>query len=274
MTNGIKVVWRVNRNIDEVEYFCGIDVDHLATIPPISSVRATWPRYKGGISFAYRVDTRCERTHDGMVHLMVVYRPEQNSALAAAADYDIIWGTNTIILQEGTRTGRCNWVPDDPSPDVFEGWSVHWEAFDLGESHERTHAKYWRSRRDLQFRGVILDCDGGCCTLTGETTVHALEAAHLIPAKNGDNDMPFNGITLRADLHRMFDAGLFTFGENGEVVFPDMSKKLSTEYRQLLEGKALPESTLARVRSTLAHAQFRERLCSSYRVDDRQSKAC
>ena len=86
--------------------------------------------------------------------------------------------------------------------------------------------------------------------------------------------MPFNGITLRADLHRVFDAGLFTFGENGAVVFPNMSKKLSSEYRQLLEGKTLPESTLARVRSTLAHAQFRERLCSSYRVDSRQRKAC
>ena len=137
MTNGIKVIWRDNRNIYEVEYFCGVDVDHLASIPPISSVRTTWPRYKGGISFAYRVDTRCKRTNDGEVHLMVVYRAEQNSALPT--DYDIIWGTNTIVLEEGTRTGRCNWVPDDPSTDDdFEGWSVHWEAFDLGSSHART----------------------------------------------------------------------------------------------------------------------------------------
>ena len=267
MSKGIKVIWCDNGNIDEVEYFCGIDVDHLAHIPPITSVRASWPRYEGGISVEYHVNVRYEREVDGEVRLVVDYRSEFNPILAR--DYDISWGTNAILLNEGERTGPCVWEPNNPEPVEPGRYSVHWEAFDLGKSHARTLGKYWGSKRDSRFRGVILDCDGSRCVLTGETTTQTLEAAHLIPAKNGENDMPFNGIALRADLHRMFDAGLFTFGENGEVVFLKKSK-LSMDYCRLLRDKSLPEPTLERVRATLTHPQFQKRSCSSYRVDSRR----
>ena len=275
MTSGIKVVWLYKTSAYEVEYFRGIDVDDLSTIPTICSVPFIWPKLEGGKSGTYDVDARSEPTDDGKVRLIVHYVPEKNHDLPSHAH--IVWGRNEIVLTEGERTGPCEWQPDEPQPDDpqagdLEGFSVHWEAFDLGKPHARPLAKYSRSRRDSQFRGAILDCDRGRCVLTEDDTTQALEAAHLIPAEYGENDMPFNGLALRADLHRLFDAGLFTFGEGGEVVFPKKSKELSAHYRRLLRGKTLPDPTLERVRATLAHPQFRERMNSSYRVDARRGQ--
>ena len=71
--------------------------------------------------------------------------------------------------------------------------------------------------------------------------------------------MDFNGIALRADLHRLFDDRLFTFGANGEVVIADSGERSSAAYRQLLRNERLPPATFARVRATLALPQFRER---------------
>ena len=105
---------------------------------------------------------------------------------------------------------------------------------------------------------MILDCDDNRCVLTGEVVKQALEAAHLIPAKEGENDMPFNGVALRADLHRLFDAGLFTFDGRGTVV--NLAPGLSSRYRRLLQGKKLPSATIARVKATLSLPTFLSRM--------------
>ncbi len=46
----------------------------------------------------------------------------------------------------------------------------------------------------------------------------------------GENDIPLNGITLRADLHRLFDACLFTFKPNGKVKIVKRDTELSEAY--------------------------------------------
>ena len=106
---------------------------------------------------------------------------------------------------------------------------------------------------------LAADSHGGVprCVITKEATVKALDAAHLIPAANGENDWPCNGITLRTDLHRLFDAGLFTLGSDGQVV--NVEPGLSSYYRELLKDQCLPPATLNRVREMLALPQFRNR---------------
>ena len=106
---------------------------------------------------------------------------------------------------------------------------------------------------------MILDYDDHRCVLTCEATTKALDAAHLIPAAMGENDVPPNGIALRADLHRLFDAGLFTFAADGRVV--EIAQDLSEAYRRDLHNSRLPASTLARVRETLTLPEFRNRPC-------------
>ena len=57
--------------------------------------------------------------------------------------------------------------------------------------------------------------------------------------------MPFNGIALRVDLHRLFDARLFTFGENGDVEITAPKSRLCSANRRLLRNKRLPPATLS-----------------------------
>ena len=94
---------------------------------------------------------------------------------------------------------------------------------------------YRGSKREAWFRSVILQCDECRCVLTGEATQNALEAAHLIPAAKGQNDVPSNGITLRADLHRLFDAGLFTFDADGRKPRSAAGCRARRQYGVLLQ---------------------------------------
>lgn len=258
MTKGIRVVWPdENGDINEIEYFDGIDVDNLDSIPAFSSVHADWPLYEGGTRVEYNIDVRLKRPRRGEVHVIVDYREADNSKLAER--YDIHWGRNTIVLKQGSRTGHCSWLRlGTKRPE-----KVRWEASGLGESQDRPLARYWRSRRYAQFRKVILAADRHSCVVTGEETSEALEAAHLVPAKNGENDISCNGIALRVDLHRLFDAGLFTFGKSGRVMIRAQKSPSFEAYRQLLRNRRLPKATFARVKATLALPQFQERLCAT-----------
>lgn len=255
MTKGIRVIWPDEKGgIDEIEYFCGIDINNLDYIPTFSSVPADWPGNKQEPSVEYNIDVRFERIGSRQVRLIVDYDEGNNPELSVNFP-DLLWGTNTIILEKEKREGRCEWLIRD----ARRAMEVPWEAFDLEASHERPHFVYRGSKREAHFRNVIVTRDGHRCVLTGDQTTEAVEAAHLVPARNGENDMPFNGIALRADLHRLFDAHLFTLGENGQVVITDSESRLSAAYRALLHAKCLPPATFERVKATLSLEHFRNR---------------
>lgn len=58
------------------------------------------------------------------------------------------------------------------------------------------------------FRVMVTDAYSRRCAMTGENTLTVLEAAHIVPyAKGGSHDVT-NGMLLRADFHKLFDAGL------------------------------------------------------------------
>ncbi len=59
-----------------------------------------------------------------------------------------------------------------------------------------------------EFRRKIAERDGLRCAISGCEIAEVLDAAHLLPRADGGSDAPQNGIILRADLHRLFDAGL------------------------------------------------------------------
>ena len=259
MTKGIRVIWPAPDYVYEINYFDEIDVDNLDSIPAFSSIRADWPD-EGLTDFEYSIDVRLKRPRAGEVHVVIGYEEARNPQVAEMAkrrDFDL-WGTNTIVLKQGDRTGHCCWRPSGAK----RSYKVRWEANSLGESHDRPLSRYWRSRRYADFRKIILAADGHRCVITEEETPQALEAAHLVPAKNGENDISCNGITLRADLHRLFDAGLFTFDESGKVMISEPQSPSFDAYRQQLQNAQLRSPTLERVRETLTLPQFRDRLCS------------
>lgn len=57
------------------------------------------------------------------------------------------------------------------------------------------------------FRELLMDAYNGRCAITGVSVEEAIEAAHIKPFSLGGADALSNGILLRVDLHRLFDAG-------------------------------------------------------------------
>lgn len=82
------------------------------------------------------------------------------------------------------------------------------------------------------FRLILTDLYKRRCAITGESTLPVLEAAHIVPyAENGVHDVR-NGLLLRADFHKLFDAGLVG-------VSPRLTVRISPRIREAwFNGKA------------------------------------
>lgn len=73
-----------------------------------------------------------------------------------------------------------------------------------------------------KFRDDVIEAYGGRCAITGCSTLSALDAAHLTTWRGG-NDAK-DGILLRADLHRLFDAKLMEI-RDGRVWLEESARK-------------------------------------------------
>lgn len=82
------------------------------------------------------------------------------------------------------------------------------------------------------FQVVVTDAYKRRCAITGERTLPTLEAAHIQDyAKLGPHDVR-NGLLLRADFHKLFDAGLVT-------ITPELHLEVSSRIREeWFNGKA------------------------------------
>ncbi len=100
------------------------------------------------------------------------------------------------------------------------------------------------------FRLLVTDAYGRRCTMTGERTLPALEAAHIHRYSRGGDHSLSNGLLLRSDLHRLFDAGYLTIEPRTLKI--KVSKRIKEEFENgrdyyRLDGQQLrqPDNPLA-----------------------------
>jgi putative restriction endonuclease len=60
------------------------------------------------------------------------------------------------------------------------------------------------------FRALVTDAYARRCAVTHEKALPALEAAHIRPFHETETHAVTNGLLLRSDVHRLFDAGYLT----------------------------------------------------------------
>lgn len=60
------------------------------------------------------------------------------------------------------------------------------------------------------FRMMVTDAYGRRCAITGERTLPALDAAHIVPYSQNPSHDVRNGILMRSDVHRLYDLGFVT----------------------------------------------------------------
>jgi putative restriction endonuclease len=103
------------------------------------------------------------------------------------------------------------------SEKFFEDRSV-WEA-----PVDRTTMLVNRTVRDRQFRKRVLDIYGARCALTGMKLINGggraeTEAAHIMSVEAGGPDKVNNGIALSGTIHWMFDRGLISLSDAGDIL--------------------------------------------------------
>jgi putative restriction endonuclease len=77
------------------------------------------------------------------------------------------------------------------------------------------------------FRMRVVDAYASACAVTREHSLPVLEAAHIKPFSQDGAHSVRNGLLLRADLHRLYDAGYMTVTGDHQV---RVSEALTTEY--------------------------------------------
>jgi len=88
------------------------------------------------------------------------------------------------------------------------------------------------------FRAKLRQWYGDHCMVTGTKVWDVLEAAHISPHLGPDDDVPQNGLLLRADIHALFDRDLLGIEpDNFRIeLHPDIARE--DEYKAL-SGKQL-----------------------------------
>lgn len=104
----------------------------------------------------------------------------------------------------------------------------------VGDNRERAMRAICIRRGQPAFRAALLDAYGGRCAVTSCDIEDVLEAAHISPFRESgpSSDHVCNGLLLRADIHTLFDCGLFAFDpETRRVVLAD--RLLGSDYAYL-----------------------------------------
>lgn len=141
--------------------------------------------------------------------------------VVAYKGYDLTTGPGQL-LDSLLRQSHPNAVPD-LLPD-----------FTPLESDARLYREAVSVQREGQgtFRLRLLRAYHEQCAVTGEHAVPVLEAAHIQSYLGPASNHPQNGLILRSDLHRLYDAGYVT-------VTPDLRLEVSPRLREEYEnGKA------------------------------------
>ena len=193
-------------------------------------VRSEWNKAAQQLSIEYRAEGQ-------------KYLPEDGPSAECAEFWG--WGVHILTIECGKKCGPSSWKQELYPEECGPGWSL--ERLSGGKKRKRKLATQIKREQQGVFRDQLLEMDG-CCALTRETCERSLEAAHIIPARQGGQEYPENGMLLRADIHRLFDAEKF-------LICPKTGKVLverNFEYRSFtLQGARVLEDVLERIRTAL-----------------------
>ena len=130
-----------------------------------------------------------------------------------------------------------------PTPQIVSEEQSVWEG-----PIDRATMLVNRKVRDRQFRKRVLDVYGSRCALTGMKLINGggraeTQAAHIKSVEAGGPDKVDNGIALSGTIHWMFDRGLISLSDAGDIllsrgindresverlIFPDRKARLPT----------------------------------------------
>lgn len=194
----------------------------------------------------YNVEVKINKINGSKTEIHVKYLEKNNKYLCDKYPKDakkITWGKHTLILVRGRSSGQSIWKDDKGNKYEGPGWR---KEEIIGPRFEGTATQ--RQKRRAEFRNILLAKDK-LCAISGEKCHVVLEAAHIVPVRCDGQEVLSNGILLRADLHRLFDAKSPKFRispETGEVSTNGWRYKSCN-----LHGRRIDQELLNRIREAL-----------------------
>lgn len=159
-------------------------------------------------------------------------------------------------------------LTDNPTTDAFRG---HFQRLGFrlprcpldeekqADERQKRLAETWSRPRQAEFRRAVFDLYGHACVVSDCSILEAIEAAHIVPVSSGGSDDGTNGLPLRSDLHRLFDAGILSINAEGwtvevsEQAHPDYAKFSGSSIRKKVEASGCE----AGLRSALCRRGFK-----------------
>lgn len=230
IVSGILVHW------DNSDEYIELDIENINEAVSIEKTIEYWKNENKWVT--YNTASNIKSLDNNLVEIKLSYEQENNQGFKLD---EVLWGNSTIIVNLNESSGKAIW---DDTNNKKENGEVKIEIIkrNLKNNKQRiTTTKLQRAQ--AQFRSAFLALDKHC-VVTGESLPDVLDAAHIISAKDGGSEVLQNGILLRTDIHRLYDANLFSIMPDGSL---QVSSELSGHYHRLLNGKSLAKEVSARI---------------------------
>lgn len=142
------------------------------------------------------------------------------------------YGYVNVVERQGDERFCYNELLDDeihallalPSAVEYDGILARLKDMDVASEIERKRVAVGRRRpNQAKFRRMVLG-ENPRCIITNVTLPEVLEAAHIIPFKYHGEDSRANGLTMRMDIHQLFDSGHLRIQANGGVMLTDRAR--------------------------------------------------
>lgn len=235
MKKGIVIYWE--SAIENIDF----DFD---SINSIENVKSSTEYSHSNETYHYNITPKIVSKSKSLTIVEIQYKSANNRHLS---EKDTLWGTSTITIDAEKNSGRAVWKDDN---DSYHDGQCDWDRFGgpLRTKGRKRETTTRLQREQAKFRQKILKFDNACI-ISRENNEVVLEAAHIIPVSEKGADVPENGIILRSDLHKLYDAGAFAISANGKL-YIDPTYDLSDAYISLLDTH-ISSNTLSRIKRAL-----------------------
>jgi putative restriction endonuclease len=138
--------------------------------------------------------------------------------------------TNEDVKKIEKAVSRCTPPVRLPAEDANQGGTYIPGDADRRRLVER-QIKERRGQQD--FRNALRKRYGDCCQVTGCKVLAVIEAAHIKPYQGEEDNHPENGLSLRSDIHTLFDLDLL--GIEPSTLRIELHPDVAREYKKYID---------------------------------------
>lgn len=152
-------------------------------------------------------------------------------------------------------------LDDQPSSSMLREEQVAWDG-----PVDRTRVLVERTVRDRQFRKRVLDAYDSRCALTGIKLINGggraeTQAAHIKAVEAGGPDVVTNGIALSGTVHWMFDRGLLSVSDHGDILLSHKINDIESVERLIFADRKARFPVLASERPSPIYLEWHRTHC-------------